>query len=425
MNPDQFQIALCDEIERRRGLLIDLCSQMINIPSVTGSEGPIQEFVADYFENMGLTVDKWEPNEDELKRSSLYVPTGESFDGRPVVVGVWKGSRGGNSLLINGHVDVVTEEPRSKWITDPWKAVIKDGRIFGRGASDMKSGLASAIVAVQALKEMGLQPCGDVIIESVPAEESGGNGTVAAAVRGYQADAALFTEPTSCQVQLAHRGAAFWRISVQGKAAHGGTKYKGVSAVEKGMLIAHALQRLEEERNYGLPGKHPLYLDYPLGAPVTLGIFQGGQFTSGVPEECMLEGCIEYVPGEQYVDVCKQFHDAVGEACDNDTWLNTHRPKIEWFGLIYEPAETASNSQIVSTIVNSYVSITGSRPRINGFEAGTDMRIMTNGFGIPGVIFGPGDLEMAHAPNEYVDIEQLVQATKIIALTVASWCGVE
>jgi acetylornithine deacetylase len=410
-------------VERRRDQVVRLCSDLISIPSRTGEEQAVQEFVAAYLKHIGLSVDMWEPKSDELVRHPAYVPTGETFEARPVVVGTWKGAGRGRSLLINGHVDVVTEEPVARWVTNPWKATIKDGRIYGRGAADMKSGLAAAITAIESLRESGFVPLGDVVLESVPSEESGGNGTVAAVARGYRADAGIFPEPTSCQIQPAHRGAAFWRIMVPGKASHGGTKYKGVSAVEKGILIAERLRVLEVERNTRFAGKHPLYKDYPLAAPVTLGKFNGGQFTSAVPEECTLEGCIEFVPGEFYADVSRQFEGAVQEAADGDSWLREHRPQIEWFGLVYDPAETGLPNPFVDSVIDGFRVATGSAPLVNGFEAGTDMRIMANYLAMPGVMFGPGDIEHAHAPNESVSIEQLVLATKVIALTIAGWCG--
>ena len=193
--------------------------------------------------------------------------------------------------------------------------------------------------------------------------------------------------------------------------------------MEKGMKIARALEELEWKRHREICSKHPMYGDYPLSAPVTLGIFRGGQFTSGVPETCILEGCIEYVPGEASRDVCKSLEGAVWEACRGDEWLLTHKPRVEWFGLRYEPSETDPHHPFVKTAEGCYREMLGRDPEINGFEAGTDMRILANNFGVPGIMFGPGDIAMAHAPNEYVEIGKLVEAAKVLLLLITEWCG--
>lgn len=427
MNSRQLSNDISNAVEQSTDRLIELCSRLINIESVTGNEKAVQDEVAAILREIGFEVDMWEPDDDEMRKYPLFSETGESFKDRPVVVGKLKGLNPskGKSLLINGHVDVVTPEPLSKWKTDPFKATIIDNKLYGRGASDMKTGLATAIFCAELLKKRFGGLNNDITIVSVPGEENGGNGTVASLLRGYtKADGAIFPEPTANQIQPAHRGAAFWRIHIEGKASHGGTKYKGHSAVEKGIKIVEALRKLEEERNRNICSKNVYYKDYPLSAPVTVGIFNGGQFTSGVPEYCMIEGCIEYVPGEKSKDVIKSFEDTVQAACAGDEWMLAHRPTVEWFGLLYEPASTDVEHPLIQTAVESFEEMLHEKPAINGFEAGTDMRLLSNNFGVPGFMFGAGDIGMAHAPNEYVDIDELVKSAKVMALLIAKWCGI-
>lgn len=413
-------------IEERQQRLIYFCAQLVNVPSVTGEEGPAQEVVRDLMESVGLSVDLWEPDDEAMRQSKLFSETGETFKGRPVVAGTYNGKGTGRSLLINCHIDVVTEQPLEKWDTDPFNCVHREGRLFGRGTCDMKGGLASALFSFEILQELGLDLKGKLSILSVPSEENGGNGTVASILRGYtDYDAAIYPEPTSNKIQPAHRGAAFWRIHIQGKAAHGGAKYRGVSAVEKGMLIARRLEELEAYRNETICKNHPLYQDYPISAPVTLGIMNGGQFASGVPELCMLEGCIEYVPGEKSADVKEMFEQAVLEVCAKDPWLVEHPPRIEWFGLLYEPAETPVDHPLVQTTQQCYKEMLGTKAEICGFEAGTDMRLLSNHYGVPGLMFGAGDIMLAHAPNENIKVDQLLEHAKVLSLLIAQWCGVE
>lgn len=408
--------------------LINYCTRLINKESITGNESAVQNEVRSIMEELNLNIDFWIPEDEELRNSDLYRETGESFKNRPVVAGILKGlGKGkGRSMMINGHVDVVTPNPLEKWITDPFQSKVEGGKIFGRGASDMKSGIAMALFSIYILKKTGHTLDGDITLVCVPGEENGGNGTVASVLRGYtKADGLIIPEPTSNRIQPAHRGAAFWRIHIQGKASHGGTKYKGVSAVEKGMIIAEGLAKLERWRDENICKKHPLYQQYPISAPVTLGIFNGGQFSSGVPETCMLEGCIEYVPGETSDDVISMFEETIYNISQSDEWMKKHNPEIEWFGLRYEPSETDVNQPFVKEMITSYQEMLGEEPVVNGFEAGTDMRIITNNFEIPGLMFGPGDITMAHAPNEYVRVDDLIKGAKVLTLMLAKWCELQ
>ncbi len=414
-------------VEESQDRLIEICSRLINIPSVTGDELKVQLEVQKLMMEMNMETDFWIPDDREIRESSYFSENGESFQNRPVVVGILKGQNTGKgkSLLINGHVDVVTPEPLDKWKTNPFQAIIKEGKLYGRGASDMKGGLGMAMFCAELLTKKIGRNDGDITIVSVPAEENGGNGTAASLLRGYtKADGAIFPEPTSNQIQPAHRGAAFWRIYIDGKASHGGTKYKGISAVEKGIKIAQVLIELEKVRNETICSKEHFYKDYPLSAPVTLGIFNGGQFTSGQPEHCLLEGCIEYVPGEKSKDVIQSFEAAVKNACVGDEWLENHPPKIDWFGLLYEPSETPEDDAFIQMAKQSFEKVLKRTPVVNGFEAGTDMRLLRNNFGVPGFMFGAGDLAMAHAPNEFVDIAALIEGAKAMTMMMADWCGV-
>ena len=428
MDKKQLVQTISEAVDRKKDRLLEICERLINCESVTGNELKVQNEVRSIFEEIGLDVDYWIPDDEEMYASDLFADTGESFQDRPVVAGVLKGKapEKGKSLLINGHVDVVTPEPVENWLTDPFQTVYKDGKMYGRGAADMKTGLAVGIFCTELMKDLFGGTNNDVILCSVPGEENGGNGTVAQVLRGYnRADAAIFPEPTANQIQPAHRGAAFWRIHIDGKASHGGTKYKGVSAVEKGIKVVEALRRLEEDRNREICSKNVFYKDYPLSAPVTVGIFNGGQFTSGVPEYAMIEGCIEMVPGEEATEVARSLEEAVKGACAGDPWMEAHPPKVEWFGLFYNPSSTEPEHPFVQLAEKCFEEVTGKAPVVNGFEAGTDMRILKNYYGVPGLMFGAGDLAMAHAPNEYVVVDELIRNAKVTAVMMASWCGID
>jgi acetylornithine deacetylase len=222
----------------------------------------------------------------------------------------------------------------------------------------------------------------------------------------------------------AHRGGKFWRIHVEGRGAHGGVKYHGVSAAEKGMVVYRALVELEKQRNKK-GKKMPLYRDYPLTTPVCVGKFNSGRYISAVPEECVLEGTIEFLPGEELEDVKKEFEHAIKEACEKDPWLHEHQPGIEWFGLSVLPSEIPPDHPLVQTFEKAHRDMTGEKAVVKGFQAGCDMRIRVLYNNTPSLLFGPGDLRYAHRINEHIEIEQLVSYTKTLALGILGWSGVE
>lgn len=166
----------------------DLLQRLVQAPSTQGNEADAQAIVAQKLEEMGLKVDIWEPNGGELKKHSYFYSPRAEFSNSPNVVGIMKGTGGGRSIILNGHIDVVPDGDRDQWDDDPYSGAIKNGKMFGRGVTDMKGGNVSLILAMQALKENGIHLKGDVIFQSVIEEESGGARTLATVLRGYKAD---------------------------------------------------------------------------------------------------------------------------------------------------------------------------------------------------------------------------------------------
>jgi acetylornithine deacetylase len=302
-------------------------------------------------------------------------------------------------------------------------AEIDQGKLFGRGACDMKGGVAAMIKALETLLQSGIRPAGDIIFEVVVDEEASGNGTLASFLEGYTADAAIFTEPTTCAVMPAHRGGKFWRMYIEGKGAHAGTKFNGVSAAEKGMLVYGALAELEKRRDRK-GKKTPLYKMYPLTTPISVGKFISGEFTAAVPQECMLEGTIEFLPGEELETVKQEFVDAVEAVSRNDDWLKNHPPRIEWFGINIRPSQTPQDHPLVKSFEEAYRDATGREASVLGFPAGCDMRIRVLYGKTPSILFGPGDLRFAHGVDEYLEIEEYLRYTRALAMGMLAWCGV-
>ena len=185
---------IIDKVDASRDHAIKFLRDMVAIPSVTGEEAAIQKHMSGYLMNVGLDVDMWETDWEELKKHPGYRPVDRGYEGRPNIVATLKGTGGGRSLLLNGHTDVIPVGNGEGWSDNPWSAKIENGRIYGRGSCDMKSGVASHVLAVQYLKELGLTPKGDVMINIVIDEEVSGHGTLDTVIRGYKADAGIQIE---------------------------------------------------------------------------------------------------------------------------------------------------------------------------------------------------------------------------------------
>ena len=230
-------------------------------------EEPLQALLAARLGALGAEVDRWEPDPASFAGHPM-MPSWHHWRGRPITVGVLRGRGGGRALVVNGHVDVVGAGERERWASDPFAAEIRDGRIYGRGACDMKGGLAAALVALEALGDAGIRLDGDVVFEAVTDEETCAMGTIAAIERGYRGDAGLVPEPTGFDLWIATRGLLHGTLSVEGRSAHAEMNQPswqdggGVNAIQKTMPLLGALDELSARWAGRADKRHPL-----LGTP--------------------------------------------------------------------------------------------------------------------------------------------------------------
>ncbi|MEG6508871.1 ArgE/DapE family deacylase [Methyloligella sp. 2.7D] len=412
-----------DTIDANKEQAIELLRKMVTIPSVTGDEAAIQAFVAEYMRGIGLDVDMWETDWEELKKHPGYRPVARGYEGRPNIVATWKGTGGGRSLLLNGHTDVIPVGDGEGWSDDPWSASIQDGRIYGRGSCDMKSGVASHILAVQFLKQLGLAPKGDVMINVVIDEEVSGHGTLDTVIRGYTADAGISGETSDLGVQPACIGRIWFEIEIQGKPAGIQQRYEGVNAIELGYKITQAVAELEAERIATVT--HPLYPSAIDSLPCIIGSFQAGTYPSAFPATCLLKGSIGTVPSEDHEGVKQSLVDKVAEAAAQDPWMKDHPPKVRFVGYDAEASEIPVAHPIVDAVSRAYTEVTGKDPVISGRQGAADTRFLNSYGETPTVIFGPGSTAVMHSDNEYVSIEDYITAIKVMALAIYDWCQVE
>lgn len=409
-----------------RDELLAFAQRLVRIPSTPGLEAPAQQCAADAMSALGLDVAILWATRAELSLHPAFCDDGISVEERPSVVGIWRAPKkggGARSIVLNGHLDVVSPGSESLWSDSPWSGRIDGGRLYGRGACDMKGGVACAVYAVAALRRAGLTPEADVLIETVSGEESGGVGTLATIVRGYRADAAIILEPTKLRLCPVQAGALTFRLTVPGRSAHGALKRSGVSAIDNLRLLLTAIDELERARHARFA--HPLYDDPLQVAPISVGILRAGDWPSTVPNEAVAEGRFGVFPGESVAAARHAFEAAIAGRAAGDAWLCEHAPRVEWIEGQFESGETPLDSPIVQLVSAQHSRVTGGAPAMEGVTYGSDLRLFTNHAQMPAVLYGPGDVAQAHAVDEFIEIDEMLTACRVIARTVAEWsCGV-
>jgi acetylornithine deacetylase len=287
----------------------------------------------------------------------------------------------------------------------------------------MKSGLAAMTCAVEALRDLRITLKGDVFLEYTVDEEATGNGTLACVQRGYRADAGICCETSSLHVQPACIGRMWFEILVRGKAAGIQRRREGVNAIAKGYAVAEAVAALERRRIDSV--RHPLYPDTEGSIPCMVSVFQAGSFPSAFPDTCLLRGSIATVPGEDNRQVQAAFVEHLRAFAGTDAWLKDHQPEVRFIGYSGDPAEIPPDHPIVRTVGEGFRRVTGRDPEITGRQGAADTRYLIRYGHTPTVIFGPGMTEQMHAADEWVETEDVITATKVLALAMLEWCGVE
>ncbi|MHA2020449.1 MAG: ArgE/DapE family deacylase [Candidatus Thorarchaeota archaeon] len=410
--------------------LITLLQDLVRIPSVSGEEFEVQKRLHQELERMELSPEMFYPNEKELRKHKDFFETTSfvkyGYEDRPNVGGLLKGAGGGRSICLSGHVDVVSPEPMDKWTRDPWSGEVVDGNILGRGAGDMKAGVAAMIFAVQALQENGIKLKGDVQVETTIEEEDGGVGGVLymRTIRP-KTDAAFVPEPGNLAISLASAGVMYFRVMVHGIPAHAATAHFGVNAVQKMMPIINAIQALHESRQARISYSYAEADPRMKGRATTIniGVISAGDWPSTVPAECTIDCRIGFPPGETREEVMKQVEDAIENAAQRDEWLEENPPVVEWFGWKARPHELDPNNDFVQLVRQNVIDVAGREPAFMGGSAGLDTRFFVH-HGIPALTCGPYT-ERIHSFDEIVSIESTVQTSQVIAKTMLEWCGTQ
>jgi acetylornithine deacetylase len=408
-------------VQARREDAVSLLQELVRVPSVTGEEGAVGEVVGRAFAERGLDVDTWDATPEEMEPYRDHVGEQDSYENRPNVAGVRRGKGGGRSILLNAHTDTVDPGDPAAWKGDPLSGNLEDDLLYGRGSCDMKGGLVTHLVALDALSDLGLGLRGDVTVAATVGEENGGLGALSTVLRGYRADAAIITEPTRLALVPAQGGSLVFRLKIPGRSAHAAVRDEGVSALEKFVPIFENLRELEEERNGVL--SHPLYDGVSNKVPINIGVVRAGNWASTVPESLVAEGRVGLIPGEK-VDPFKDLvSKRIATVAERDPWLREHQPELTWFGGQFAPAEVDPDAPICEAVKEAHKRVTGEAPAVVGVPYGADMRLFIHFGGIPCLMYGAGDVNVAHAPDEHISITELLSATTTVACLLVDWCG--
>jgi len=413
---------IVEAVERLRERQAEFLRELVRTPSQTGSEGPAQAVVERWFRQEGLEAVVWEPSPEELQPFAESVTLLPSYAGRPNVLGIRRGRGGGRSMILNAHIDTVEVGDPERWTRDPLGGEVEGDLLYGRGACDMKGGTATNLFAVLALREAGLELLGDVILQSTISEEDGGAGALSAVLRGPRADAAVITEPTRRAVVPAQGGSLMFRVTVPGLSAHACVRDEGVSAIEKWAVVHRGLLAFEARRNAAIDD--PLYAHVANKVPLNVGTLRAGSWASSVPEWLVAEGRAGLVPGETLEGFKGEFLTEVAAIAGRDPWLREHPPAVEWLDGQFAPAGVDPESPLVQAVALAHQAIDGAAPVVEGATYGADMRHFVLTGGMPCVMYGAGDVRLAHAPDEHIPLSELAAATATVALVLAGWCGV-
>jgi len=402
-----------------RTALIEDLQALVRIPSVTGSEELAQADVARRLAAAGMEVETLTPDPGAIRADPAWPGEETTRTALPIVIGRL-GRPGGRRLVLSGHVDVVPPGDPGTWSSDPWSAAIRDGRLYGRGACDMKGGVAAILGAVRALVATGIAErlAGELVVAFVPGEEDGGQGTLAAIRAGVTGDMAIITEPSNLDIVVAHAGAITFRLTVPGRAAHASQRREGVSALDNLFTILGALQEDETRRN--AEETDPLMTALGLPYPTIVGIVSGGEWASTVLDRVAADGRYGVRLGQSPADAAADLRAAIDAANASDPFLRDHPATVEIVGGQFGSGRVPADHPLPAGLALAVETITGHPPALLGEPYGADMRLFINDGDTPCVIFGPGDVRVAHSADEHVPLDEVETCARVLAAWVAA-----
>lgn len=411
---------ICKPLEKfitsERDNVVEWLMELIRLRSIQGEEAGVQSRVIDLMNHIGLNPIPYEiPNDIILDPEYSHSDNDMPYDGRYNIVARIAGKGGGRSLIVQTHSDVI---PGGDW-EDAFKPRYDGQRVYGRGAVDAKGQIVMMLLAVKALNELGIEIEGDLELQVVIEEEVGGNGALALIRQGCTADGAVVLESTGFNVYCANRGALWFRIRTFGRSTHMGRRHEGVNAIEKMVevirqLLNYEKRLLEESRGY------PLFEDYEYPVQLCIGTIRGGTWASMVADECMIEGGVGFLPNKNIEQVKEELRKAILSSADE--WLREHFELT--FPKLHNDAYEISPDHPLPITFHTAAKAFGLPSKVTGWNISCDARLYAKLANIPTIVFGAGDASMAHSSCESIDISDVLNGAKALALGIALWCGV-
>ncbi|MGA2363137.1 MAG: ArgE/DapE family deacylase [Candidatus Aminicenantales bacterium] len=393
----------------------ELLCRLIAFRSTTGAERDVQEYLLGVLTIAGFPAEL-APVPEDVVRDVDYtiVPGHTSYQGRANILVNLPGSGGGRSAIINSHTDIVPGPD------ELFNARSKHGVVYGRGACDAKGQVLTILLALSALKGLGIRLKGDVQAQFVIEEEAGGNGSLSAIIQGHRADAAVVFEPTGLSVCPTNRGAVWYKLGVTGRSVHMGNYREGVSAVDEMLGLVSILKEYESFLRDESKG-HPLFSDDPSPVVVNVGQIRGGDWPSTVPGECVVEGGIGFLPNRRIQRIQEELRALIESKAT--PWARAHY-SFEFARLHNEAFETPIGHPAVTCFHRAAESVLG-RQKLMGWGASCDGRLFFHRGQMPTIVFGPGDLGHAHSEDEQISLDDILRASEVLVKFLVDWCGIE
>jgi len=424
------QVSKVAELLRER--VVRTLQELVQIPSEntppSGVELGCQQYVDQRLRAIGMKSEMYYMNEVPALREHPAFRHDRDYAGRPNVAAVWKGAGGGRSLLLSGHIDTV---PRGSapWTRDPFGGAIEGNRLYGLGSNDMKGGIAAMLVAVEALKEAGVKLSGDLLFETIVDEEFGGvNGTLAARVRGHNAEAAIITEPSQQMICPAQMGGRIAHITLH--ADNGGILSDAPPPPGVAEQVHYLLGKIKEfaGQRKKKAHVHPLYAGSFDPVPVWVTKIHSGGWGMKepitLPTNCRIELYWQSMPGEELEAVDREFLSWFEQTIAVRGDLFTIKPQLI-FPIEFLPGSAVDPREaVVTNLSETFQEVTGEQPVVRGIPAPCDMFVFHRHFNTPALLFGPRGGN-THNPDEWVDLDSVQATMATLATFICRWCGTE
>ena len=403
-------------------LLADLVAQ----PSLLGDEAGAQVLMAREFAALGLRVHEFEVDDAKIKDHPGYSPSILPYAGRRNVVGIHQPAEPvrGRSLILNGHIDVVPVGTDSLWSSPPFAPRIEGdpltGKMYGRGAADMKAGIVAYTQAFRALQQLGYEPAAPVYLQSVVEEECTGNGALACLVEGYTADAAIIPEPFE-GVMSAQMGVMWLTIDVHGLPVHASVAHTGLSAIGYAQQMVEWLKELETAWNRPA-ARHACYAGHPHPINFNLGKISGGEWASSVPTHCRVDMRLGFYPGRTPAEVRAEVEAHLAASHARHPGNANLKYSITYQGFQAQGCVVDIGAPAIQQLLQAHRDIAGTDAPLNATPATTDVRFFHLYGQIPSTCYGPNGSDI-HGIDEWVSLSSLQRVTAVLALYIARWCG--